>query len=285
MSRLPALLALALALGACDASGPATSAATAADLDDAAVAVANAVALDTGGALEDAAAGASLAVDAGARHPGPDRRGCDADRAFDPAAVLWTVAVDCERGDPDGRFYSTFARVSAYRFLGADGTPQEERAGAAAVEYDVLSGSSLTRTPRRAYALTGLTSSLTVTALDRDLVSVDGTVQRAGADTLRGPRGERAVVYALDATLDGVQGPRSVARRWRQAVGGTITGRIQATITRTPARGETRTVEVDETFEITFPRDGSGDRVAALVLGGRRYRADVGTGEVAGLDG
>ena len=283
MTRLSAFFAVALALSACDASGPAASDVTAADLDDAAVVVANALALDAGGVLEDAAAGASLAASADAvgRHPGPDRRGCTNDRAFDPAAGLWTVAVDCERGRPGGPFSSTFARTSTYRFLGADGAPQRERAGAASVEYDVLSGSSLTRTPRRVHALTGLTSSLTVTALDGDLVSVSGSAQRAATDTLRGRRGERTLTYALDATLTDVRGPRSTARRWRNAVAGTVSGRLQATLTRTPTDGETTTVEIDEAFEVTFPTDGSGDRVAAFALGGRPYRADLDSGEVA----
>ena len=287
MTRLVPLAALVLALAACDAAGSGDSALTPADLDDAATVVASALAVDAGGLLEDAAAGASLAAPASAdaRHAGPVRPGCDADRTYSEADALWTVALDCERGQPDGRFYASFERLTAYRFLDADGQPQPERAGATAVEVDVLSGASQFRSPRGTHVLRSLTARLAVSDLDADLVTVDGTVRRSAADTLRGVRGVRTLDYDLDATLDGVRGPRAVSRRWRTAVEGTITGTLRATLTRTPRGGEATTVEVDEAFTITFPVAGGGDRVAEIALGGRRYRTDVETGEVDGLDG
>ncbi|WP_420455942.1 hypothetical protein [Rubrivirga sp.] len=283
MPRLLALGALALALAACDAAETDAALATAA-LDDAATAIASAVALDAGGLLEEAASAASLAAppEAGARHPDP-RPGCQAERTYDEATGVWTAVADCERGDPDGRFYATFERTTTYRFLDADGQPLPGREGAASVEVDVLSGSSLFRSPRGVHALDALTSDLTVTDLGQDLVTVAGTVQRAASDTLRGRRGVRTLDYELDATLDGVQGPPGVTRRWRRAVAGTVSGTLVATLTRTPRGGETETVEIDQAFTITFPTDGRGDRVAEIVLGGRRYRADVETGEIAGL--
>lgn len=280
-SRLTLVAALAVSLTACDTADledPAT------DLDDAAVVVAGALALDAGGVLEDAAAAAAFAGATGtARTAGPDRPGCRGDRSYDEAAGLWTVAADCERASPDGRFSASFQRVSTYQFLGADGTPQQSPRGAAVLEADVLSGSSLFRSPHRTHALTSLTSDLTVTRLDADLVSVSGTYGRAATDTLRGARGERTVAYDLDLVLDDVQGPRGTARQWRQAVGGSISGTLVATITRTAAGGNTETRTVDRAFTVTFPTDASGGRVAEIALGGRRYRADVTTGEVAGF--
>jgi hypothetical protein len=282
--RLLALGGLAFALSACDAADPASDLADA-DLDDAAVVVASALALDSGGALEDAAASASLAgsLDAAGRTAGPDRPGCENSRDFDEATSTWTVSIDCERGDPDGRRYASFERLSTYQFLDADGNAQRERRGAQGVEYDVLSGETLFQSPRGVHAVTALEADLSATRLDSDLVSVSGTYSRAGADTLRSRRGERTVTYDLALALDDVQGPKTRVRRWRQAVAGTITGSIQATITRTPTDGETTTVEIDREFEVTFQTDGSGGRIAQIALGGRRYQADVGTGEVIGL--
>ena len=278
MPRLALAAALALSLAACDAAGPDSTA----DLDDAAVVVAQAIALDAGGALEDAAAAASLVAPAAdARQPG-DRRGCARDRAFDADAVLWTVTADCERGDPDGRFYAAFARTATYRFFDADGAPQRQRDGAAAVDYDVLSGTTRVQSPRGVHAVTALAVDLSVTDLDGDLVTVDGTIRRSVADTLRGRRGERTWTGTLSLALDGVQGPRSLTRRWRTAVDGTITGTLVGTRTQTPAGGETETREVDRSFTVTFPTKGRG-RVAEIAIGGKRYRADVETGEVAGL--
>ena len=276
-----ALATLALALSACDASAPSGTAD--AEIDDAAAVVAQAVALDVGGALEDAAQAASLAagVAAGARHPGPDRPGCRPTHAFDEAAVLWTITTDCERGRPDGPRSASFSRTATYQFLDADGDAQRERQGAAGVAYRVLSGTSSVRTPRGSHALTALTASLDVSSLDGDLATVDGTLTRSVADTLRGPRGTRTMVATLDLTLDGVQGPRSSARRWRSAVAGAVTGTLRGTLTRTPTDGGTETVEVDRSFTVTFPTEGGG-RFAQIAIGGRRYRADVATGEVTG---
>lgn len=285
MSRLlpSAALAALLVLGACDAADPDDSA-TEADLDDAAVVVASALALNGGGALEDAASAASLAasLDAVGRSAGPDRPGCDHSRVYDSASSTWTVTLDCDRGDPDGRFYASFDRVSTYQFVGAGGDPQAERADAASVNYDVLSGSSLFRSPRGVHALTSLGADLTVTALDDDLVSVSGTYQRAATDTLRGPRGERTVAYTLSLALDNVQGPKTRSRAWRNTVAGTITGTLQSTITRTPAGGATTITEVDRTFTVTFPEDGDG-RVAEIAIDRHRYRADVETGAIASI--
>lgn len=286
MIRLLPFVALALVLAACDATDTAGSTLSDADFDDAATAVASALALDAGGLLEDAAASASLAApaDGTARHAGPQRPGCRADRTYDEADGLWTAVFDCERGDPDGRFYASFERTATYQFLGADGQPQAEREGAVSAEYAVLSASNLFRSPRGVHALQSLTSGFTVTDLDTDLVTVNGTVQRAATDTLRGPRGERTVAYTLDATLDDLRGPRAAARHWRRAVEGTISGTLQATLTRTPTGGPSSMVEIDEAFTISFPVTASGDRVAQIVLGGRPYRADIDTGEVQGLD-
>ena len=213
MTRPIPLLALALALAACDSATP--SALADADLDDAAVVLASAVAIDGGGVLEDAAAAAALsaAPDGAARHPA-DRPGCDVTRVYDGSGT-WTASVDCERGDPEGRFYAAFARTSTYRFLDADGQPQEERNGAATIEHAVLSGSSLFQAPRGTHELTSLTTDVTVDDVQSDLVTVNGTVQRAGRSALRGRRGERTLDYELDATLTDVRGPRSAARRWR----------------------------------------------------------------------
>ena len=88
MFRLVPLAGLVLALAACDAADPGTDLATA-DLDDAATVVASALAIDAGGVLEDAAAAASLAgpAAAGARHPGPDRPGCQAEATYDDPTV------------------------------------------------------------------------------------------------------------------------------------------------------------------------------------------------------
>ncbi len=280
-------LALALLAG-CDAgtTDVDTSDATA-DTDAAALSIASAIALDGGGALDEMAV-AALATsppDGGAPgpghpgRPGDGRPGCPAERSYDDAAMLWTVVADCERSSPNGAFAASFSRTSTFQFS-AGGQPQRDPQTADALDYRILSGTSLLRSPMGSHRLTSLTAAFDVTDLDADLVTVNGTYARAGADTLRARgRGVRTAVYTLDLEATDIRGPRRVYERWRAAVSGTLSGHYVATMTVTPTGGATQTRTVDRTFTVTFPTGGE----AEIALGGRRYRADRSTGEIASL--
>lgn len=277
---LPAL-ALALVLSACDAVGD-TSDATADDLEDAADAIAQAVALDAGGALDDAATAASALVPASSLSGGddlPGRPGCDGERTYDDSGT-WTVSIACERGRPDGLFYHAFARESTWRFLDDTGAPQQSPRGATTIEHEILSGTGTHLTPRASALLEALTADLTITAVSDELASVDGTYDRDGVHTVYG-RGDaqREVDYTLSLTLDEVTGPRGRRDRWAGAVSGTITGLYTATVTSTSPSGETRTRDVERSFTITFPTEGGRHR-ARIALGGRSFDADPSTGEL-----
>ena len=282
---LPAL-ALALALAGCDAASdtPDTAAATA-DTEDAAVSIAAALALDTGGVLDEmaAAASASVATDNldGPRGPGDGRPGCDRSREYDEGTMVWTLTVACRRGHPDRPFFAAFGRQSAVQFL-AGGVPQQLPEGADALTYRILSGQSIVRRPHHVQRVTGLAADFDVTGLDQELVTVNGTYQRTGADSLRTRRGERTSEYTLDLEATDVQGPRRVYDNWRRAVAGTLTGHYVGTVTITTAAGGTVTRNVDRTFTVTFPLVG-GDRQAEIAIDGQRFRADVSTGEIASL--
>lgn len=281
---LPAL-ALALALTGCDAAStdvsPGADAQT--DTEDAAVSIAAAIALDGGGVLDEMAAAASASVPAdaldGGRGPSDNRPGCARDRSYDETAMLWTMTVRCRRGDPDGRFFAAFGRQTTVQFL-LGGQPQQSPDGADALVYRIVRGQSIVRRPFHVQRVTSLSADFDVTDLDMDLVTVNGTYQRAGADSLRVRRSERTLVYTLDLVATDVQGPRRVYANWRTAVSGTLTGHYVATLTRTGRDGQTVTRDVDRTFTITFPR---GDEDAEIAIGGKRFRADRSTGEIASL--
>jgi hypothetical protein len=292
LSARPLLAAFALTavLAGCDASTDTPDAATAtADTEDAALSVAGALALDGGGLLEDAAAGAALAGAPVASfsppdgHPGfPVRPGCRPTRAFDAATSVYTLTFDCSRTSEGGRFSASFSRVATVQFLDAAGEPQAERAGATALNYDVLSGTSAFVTPRASHHLLSLTADFAVTDLDEDLVTVNGTYARAATDTLSGARGQRTLTHELALTLDDVRGPRGVRENWHRAVSGAITGTYHAVHTATARDGTTTTREITRTIAITLPAGGS--ETAEIAVDGRRFRADRRTGAVEEID-
>lgn len=278
---LPAL-ALALVLTGCDTVGDSTDSLLPEDLEDAAGAIAQAVALDAGGALDDAATLAStFATEAVAKDGDsvPGRPGCESDRTYDDSGT-WNVSISCERGNPEGRFYHAFSREATWRFLDADGNPQEGRQGAVTVEHEILSGTGTHITPRSSAALESLTSDLTMTATGDNLVSTSGTASRSGVHTVFG-RGDaqREVDYALTLDLEEVTGPPR-RDRWAGAVSGSISGVYTATVTVTSPSGETRTREIDRSFTVTFPSDGTTNRRTRILIGGQRYEASPSTGEL-----
>ena len=276
---LPAL-ALALALTGCDAASDPIDSATGDDLADAAVAIGEAVSLNAGGLLDDAASLAALATPTAAKAAHPDRPGCEGNRTFDDAGT-WTSTLACERGNPDGRFYASFARTTTHRFLDADGSPQQNPAGASSVEFAILNGEGTRRTPRHEHVLESLGASALVTDLDTDLVTVNGTYDRDGVNTFTGRNGgTREVDFALSLTATDVQGPRrgdDRRDRWAHAVAGTLSGLYTATITTTSPDGTTRVREVERTFTVTFPDEG-GQRQARIAMGGQQFDADPATG-------
>ena len=286
--RAIAALALVVLLAGCDAAAdaPSDAAAATADTEDAALVVGQALALDGGGVLEDAAAAVAVAGNSSdarppdGRPPFPVRPGCEPTRSFDEATFVYTLTARCARRGEGGRFSASFARVSTIRFLGADGRPQAERAGATALDFDILSGTTSLVTPGATHRVTALTADFAVTTLDQDLATVNGTTTRATADSLSGPRGSRTVTARTALRLADVRGPRSVVEDWHRAVSGTISGTYAATVTATRADGTTTTRQVARDILVTLPRGGSD--LAEVQLGGRRFQVDRRTGAVRG---
>ena len=288
---LAAALAVLVLLAGCDAGTDTpvdTSATAQTDTEDAARNVAAALALDGGGVLEDAAAAAAVAAESvpgvspDGHPPFPPRPGCTPARTFDAAAVLYTLTTSCTRTNDATGVSAVFARVATVQFLGDGGQPQPERQGAAALSFDILSGTSTVTTPRRSHRLLSLTASFDVTDLGQDLVTVNGTYARAATDTLTTPRGgQRTLTHELALTLTDVRGPRGVRADWHRAVSGTIAGTYHAVRTATGRDGATTTREVTRTFTVTL---GGNSDVAEIAVGGQTFRADRRTGDVSGIE-
>ena len=291
LSSSALLLALLLPLAACDASGDTV------DLDDADVeavaTVASALAVETGGVLDDAAF--ALGGDAYAQAKGPghaghghqpgDRAGaCEASSVYDAETGTVTRTATCER--ERGPFSHTSSRIVAAQFVDADGAALPGPDGAVSVTFDVIQGVALSTSPRGTREITETTGSGTIADLDTDEVTVDAVGSRSGAYTVTRRNGAmREADYTVTLDLDGVTGPTprgldviAYIGRWRRATGGTASGTYSAVVTTTRADGTVRTQTIERAFEVTFPTDGGDPTVE---MDGRRQTLDLGSGAVS----
>ena len=286
--RLLTLTALALGLVAsgCDSTDVAQADAS---IDDVAT-VASAFALDSNGALDETAQAAIGAAYAGLRDAGhgghgfgrPGGGACTSDQTT--ASGVTTVTVTCERSGPQRSAASQ--RVATFAYTDAAGAAVADREDAARLAFAVVSGTSTATGPRGTRSVTESTAEYTVTGLDTETLTVNGTSSKAGTYDVTRPDGTRRQSdYTVSMTLTDVTGPsprragpRAFRAAWRQAASGTAEGVYRATVTTTDADGQATTETVERPFTITFPTDREGR--AGIRMGGRTHRADAGSGDV-----
>jgi len=268
-----------VALAGCDSAGGDSAGQELSNLE-VAVAIANGVAVEPGGALE-AVAGA---IDDGESSQG---RGCTAERSYDETTQTWTAVVECERGFPDSRFWARFGRTRTFRFLDAAGVPQQSPEGAASLEFAIVDGHGEVHTPWLHHVLLDIGADINVDDLQEELVTVNGTYDRAATDTLFVRRfGQAAVrrtlIYDLDLEFLDVRGPRHRPGDWGRPVSGTIEGHVVGAATFTRRDGTTVTREFDRSFTIVF--DNPAAETATIRVGSEQFEADLLTGAVVGAE-
>lgn len=289
-SLLVSLPVLAVALAGCDAAE--TTTADPADLEAVAT-VASALALDSNGALDEAAHAATGHPYAALRGPGHgghglgDRGGaCDSEAAYDAGAGLTTITISCERGEVGSDRYATLDRTATAAFRDADGNAVESAEDAASLTFTVVSGSSAAVSPRGSREVDAVSAVYEVTGLDGETVVVNGTSSRSGSYAVARRNGaSRSADYTVTLALSDVTGPapRRLAPalfrgRWARAASGTAEGVYRATVTTTTPDGETTTETVERPFTVEFPVDREGR--ARVRMGGRDHGADLTSGDV-----
>jgi hypothetical protein len=281
----PLALALPLALlAACDSADPSGPAgAEAVTNQEAAVAVANALALDAGGVMDAVREAATLSE---LNDPAP---GCDVERSYDEPSQTWTRTIACQRGRANEPFFARYGRTQTLQFL-AGGVAQQDPRTADALDFTIVDGYGERRAPHLRHHLLDIGGSLHVDDLHEALVTVNGALTRSATDTLRvrrrGPNGgaltaERTLAYDLAVAFDDVRAHRRRGH-WGRPVDGTISGTIDGTATFTGPNGQTQTREFSRAFTITF--GGAAEADALIALGGETFRADLTTGTVDGVD-
>ncbi len=270
---------VALAFAGCDNANPVIEAGVS-STEDAAVSIANALSLEGGGALDIVAAAAEVAADAQNAHG--DDSGCIREGSYDETTFTWTRFIECERGRRDGLFYALFSRTGTFQFLDGD-MPVQFPESADAVNFDIVDGEGIRIAPGFTHELLDIGADLHVADIHGELLTVNGTYDRAATDTLYTRSSERTLIYELAMTLTDLQAPPGDRRHWREAVSGTIEGTFHAIITFTRGDSYSET-EITKTFTIVFG-DGDGDvRDALITVDGRTFRANVETGQVQGVD-
>lgn len=279
----------ALLFTGCDASDVAS-----ADLEaEATATIASAFALESGGALDEAAhaaLGMGYAELRGPAHGGhgfdrPDGS-CESDSSYDATTGVSTVTLACERESPSGQRARSSERVATFAYLDAAGNAVEGPDDAASLTFSILSGSSQSTSPRGSREVTDITTTYSVVGLDTETVTVNGTSSRTGSyDVTRRDGSSRQADYAVTLVLEDVTGPAGPGAdrarfrgRWAAAASGTATGLYRATVTTTDADGATSTEDVEREFTIEFPVEREGR--ARIRMGGRDHRADMASGGV-----
>jgi len=286
---LLATILVAFAFAGCDNADPITGTggddANISSTEDAAVSIANALSLEGGGALDIAASASELVVTSSSSSSfGGDHfpDGCVFERSYNEATFTWTRFIECEHGNPGGLFYALFSRTATYQFLDGD-TPVQYPEEADAVNLDIIDGEGIRIAPGFSHKLLDIGADLNVANIHRELVTVNGTYDRAATDTLYTRNAERTLTYDLALNFIDVQGPARDRHNWRNAVSGTLEGVYHAVITF--MRGDAyEEVEIWKEFTIVFG-EGDGDvRDALITIDGRTFRADIETGQVQGVD-
>jgi hypothetical protein len=268
-------------LAGCDSAGGDSAGDDISNLE-VAVAVTNGLAVNSGGALE-AVAGS---LEDGTTSQGG---GCSVERTYDEPTQTWTRIIECERGDPDERFFAQFGRTQTFQFFDAAGVPQQSPETAVSLDFAIVDGYGEVQTPWLHHELLDIGADLDIDDLHEELVTVNGTYDRSATDTIfvRRP-GEpaavrRTLIYDLDLALEDIRGPRRNYGHWGRPVSGTIHGTIEGTVTFIRRDGTVVSRDFSRTFTIVFGGQPDSD-TASLQIGSETYRANLLTGEVEGVE-
>jgi len=278
LTMLMLTLSLAALLAGCGSDDPAGPSPAAITVDqDAADAMAADLAADSGGVTDQIADLSTAIAGLGSAKSLVNERFHET--IWDETTGTWTITVSRERGDPAGTPYGSMSRIYTLRLLNAAGQPQQYRVVGAdtarTAEFAIVSGSGLHRTLRREHTLDALAGAFTVTGVDTDLLTINGTYHRAGGNRLETLRFVRTLAGTLDVELVDVTVPRALGVDFSAAVSGTISGTFVADITVTRgADYSERHVERDVLIVL-----GGGE--ATITCGGGAFRALLGTGELA----
>jgi hypothetical protein len=252
--------------------------------EEVAISIAALIAEDNGGSLDQIGDALELATVESVSRSAALGKSADPswldfrEAVWDSVSQTWTIHVERERGNPDGEFYAEFIRDKTVQFLGADGTPQKrwfwEGDTARSILVSIESGEGRVIRPRLSHTLKSIDGEFEVTETHTDTVTLNGTLNRAALDTVITKRGKRISDHGVSLTFVDVVGPRGSRRDLTQKVSGFLTGTYSASVM---IETESGTITKEITHEIDVEL---GVDEFVLKIGGKRFRAHAGSGEL-----
>jgi hypothetical protein len=265
-------------------------------IDDAAQSVADAVGMDEGGALDQVGDILEIATDQGLA-PDPlilkgrfaGRGVTSVDKNYDSLSGWWTVNLMRTRGENGALPYAEIYRSYQFQYINKDGSFQKtwkvaNASGgfdtAYAIHHKILSGGGINKNLRGSRNLLSLSGEWMVTGVNTNTVTINtyngGSYVKTGADTLKTRDAVRTLTHTITLNFSNVTGPRGDKLNLADKTSGTITGVYHAVITF--QKGELyKDKTIDKDINITL---GGGKGRAFFDIGGRRFWADIFSGEI-----
>ena len=147
---------------------------------------------------------------------------------FSDSDTAWHLSVYRSRGT------SYWSRDYWHQFIGASGQAQKARAGAVLIHHKLLDGNGHFQTLRLVHDLTSIRSDWFASINPDTTVTINGTYQRTGRDSIAvivGPRKGSLLVDTLSMTFTNVTGPKRARYLNSEKTSGTIDVVYSATIT------------------------------------------------------
>lgn len=256
--------------------------------EDAAQTVAGAVAVNSGGVMDQMSDALNTATTSGMQTGSTTISyfGTALDsvnKTYDSVTGWWTVTVVKKRGNPTGNYYAKFTRVYKHQFVNKNGQFQKSYIvgtdTAYTVNHKIVSGDGELKTPRLSHKLLQLSCDWIATGTNTTTVTINTTTSgpyfRKSSDTLNRIDGAvRTLNSELTVNFINVKGPRGSGLNWHQKTSGTLTGTYHAIVTFQKGV-QYREKEINRTFTITL-----GGTKSKLDIGGKKYDLDLESGEI-----
>ena len=247
------------------------------DVADAADAVSDALASNNGGAIDQVNDVFEIAGGVGVGGGVLGKTSSDTTivaSEYDSTSMSWiTNTFKTQSNLP--LYYGIWTRIHVLQFRG-DGNAQKFRVTngvvADTIHHQLTGGTGYFFTPRLVHHLLSIGSNWIVSNTNTDTVTINGSYNWSGIDTIQAPaaRKGRVLVHTIALTFVDVKGPRGARIARSAKTSGTITCTYTATVT-VPGKAS---YIVTKTFTIIL---GGGD--ATFSIDGTKYISDLATGD------
>ncbi len=251
------------------------------DNQDVALSVAGAIGEDGGGALDQVGDLMILATPQGAQGLAKE---IDPNIiqtktvTYDSLSKTWTVMVERQEGTPGDSIWGTWSRTFTHQYRNQDGIAQKfyitDGDTAYSIAFNIITGTGEFHTPRRSHQLKSISGAWVAANTNTDMITVNGTFQRAALDSIFRLNGMRISDHSLNLDLTDVTGPRGSRRDLSRKVSGSISGTFHADM-QLIINGETWYRTVDRDIDIQL---GNGE--ADINVGGEQFTSDPKKGEI-----